>query len=181
MVNIAAVRRRESRAGFTLVELLVVIAIIAVLIALLLPPVQQARESARKTECLNKLKQVMLATHNTHDAFKYLPPLGADSAVNRLTVDGPHTGPYFRTVLHRLLPHFDHQVPSGAGYPPCRKFQITPEPLSGCDPSRAQSPYDGGIFIALGDASGRLLGTNIDDSIWIRLCDPQDGQPVRNC
>lgn len=74
---------RRSRRGFTLIELLVVIAIIAILIALLLPAVQQARESARRTQCSNNLKQIGLAIHNYHDTHNRFPLSSIDATLGR--------------------------------------------------------------------------------------------------
>ncbi len=88
-------RGQRVAAGFTLVELLVVIAIIGVLVALLLPAVQAARESARRTECANNLKQIGLALQHYVDAHKALPPGGLTLA----------NGGYGHSWWIRILPY----------------------------------------------------------------------------
>jgi prepilin-type N-terminal cleavage/methylation domain-containing protein/prepilin-type processing-associated H-X9-DG protein len=107
-------RSRSGRPGFTLIELLVVIAIIAVLIALLLPAVQAAREAARRSQCVNNLKQVGLALHNYVTAQGVLPP----GRINTHISGAGHCWGLYA----QLLPQMDQQ----ALYNSCN-FSLAPD------------------------------------------------------
>lgn len=129
-------RARERRSAFTLVELLVVIAIIGVLVALLLPAVQAAREAARRSSCSNNLKQLGLAVHNFHDIRNEMPP-----ATIRTAADG--TGNYASWAVY-IMPYleanslydvFDLSQPINAGANPRDPGKFTPLKVYVC-PSR---------------------------------------------
>jgi len=143
---------RTSRNAFTLIELLAVIAIIAILVSLLLPAVQSAREAARKAQCRNNLKQVVLAMHNFHDTHGQLP---------HLWKQGGSTGSA-RQPLMRLLPFLEQ-----ADYdenPDIRTKSIATY-LCPSDPKPAGAPS---TYCSYG------VNTGDNNYAWAWMCDGQD-------
>ena len=96
MAQTCAQRAARARAAFTLIELLVVIAVIGILVALLLPAVQAAREAARRISCTNNLRQIGLALHHYHDEWRNFPP-----------ARNPY--PLVHSALARILPYVEQE------------------------------------------------------------------------
>jgi type II secretory pathway pseudopilin PulG len=127
----------------------VVIAIIGVLIALLLPAVQAAREAARRMECTNKLKQLALATHNFHDIHQRIPRVGGDplwTNYKQYGSDTPIGGVNIYSYLVNLLPFIEQQA-------------IHTSLVTICQAAAAKNPYDASWTASPGSASGTLVVT----------------------
>ncbi len=151
----SAVGRR--RCGFTLVELLVVIAIIGILVALLLPAIQAAREAARRSQCANNLKQQGLALHNHHDARRAFPP----GVVMPDTIDNFSKG--MSTWAIEILPYAEdeslrrlYQPTVAMGDSTQRQFRETLIPIYHCPSDFASAIVvpDSGPDVSLDARSG---------------------------
>ncbi len=168
----------RNRAGFTLVELLVVIAIIGVMVGLLLPAVQAAREAARRMSCGNNFKQIGLGLHNYHAAYNQLPVNGAGTGSNgaSISVSTPNASNERLSWLVGITPFIEAQA----------TWEQISNPLA-----RTGSPATGAIYPAMGPCpdplpaiSGTVGVASVYNPWWTDLptlrcpSDPGTGLPA---
>lgn len=156
----------RSRLGFTLVELLVVIAIIGVLVALLLPAVQAAREAARRSQCQNNLKQIGLAMINHESALKVFPTAGTNVSpdIARYVTGGRPNGPAKQGLgwAFQLLPYLEQNSVHGL----TKTDQISTVYISmyNCPSRRGPTQYSGELRAYLTDYASAQPGTEFKNS-----------------
>ncbi len=172
----------KPRTGFTLIELLVVIAIIAILVALLLPAVQQVREAARKSQCQDNLHNIGTALHNYHGTFNALPP----GSIVVKSADGSTYNGHGWTWHASILPHIEQkplydaiQGPDGMGGEPggvnsekqllagssdLEIFACPSNPKVKSKPAKngySTSTYNGNMGTRIGDGSDNCLSGSV--------------------
>ena len=159
-----------KRRGFTLIELLVVIAIIAVLISLLLPAVQSAREAARRTQCVNNLKQLGLALHNFASANGAQFPKGVDlpfctnllySQIHDGLTSDPTLNPFGPNWAVKILPYLEQQNLFNASN--VSAYPTFNGPYSGYTPAKSYDTFDATqkAMINMDWANSTLRGTRL--------------------
>lgn len=168
--------RSRSRCAFTLVELLVVIAIIGVLVALLLPAVQAAREAARRMQCINNLKQIGIAIHNFHDTNNRLPPgfLGGNYDHPDATV----TSDPYCSSLTLMLP-FMEQQPVYDGIEPnvvnMATYWATGEPTRSWSGNGGSWAMAATVIPGFKCPSSSMDGSTLPETIFVSFAIPATG------
>lgn len=164
-------RKQPSRDAFTLVELLVVIAIIGILVALLLPAVQAARETARRTQCTNQLKQISIAWHNHEGTHRHYPAGGfgwdwIGDPDRGFGVDQP--GGWAYNILPFMEEQQVHDLGKGYGFDDAQKFlelsTLVETPLGAyyCPSRRAPRAYSLGTGYSTANARGHTITAKSD-------------------
>ncbi|KAA5537997.1 DUF1559 domain-containing protein [Roseiconus nitratireducens] len=171
------------RPGFTLVELLVVIAIIGILVGLLLPAVQAAREAARRMSCSNNFKQIGLAIHNYHSAYKQLPVHGGgttDSVTTHIWRPSETSNNGRLSYLVGLMPFMEQQGIWEMISNPLNVDSRGNSPPNASGNGAAQSLRNGGPFSPMGPTPEEILYTPWTTEIPTLRCpsDPGFGLPA---